>query len=84
LAFYNIKINYVREIENRRANAFNRRSNYKKKTKSVLKTILTIKEETIIYNYSETQTLALINIELTAEQRKQVIKKRYNQKTAGH
>jgi hypothetical protein len=70
LAFYDIRINYVRGTENGRADALSRRSNYKEGTKSVLEAILAIRGEIIVYNYFETQTLALVDIELTTEQRK--------------
>jgi hypothetical protein len=78
LASYDIKINYVRGIKNEKADAFSRRSDYEEKTKPILKAILAIRREIMIYNYFETQTLALVDIELSTEQRKQVIRKRYN------
>jgi hypothetical protein len=84
LASYDIKINHVRETENGRANALSRKPDHEEGTKPVPEAILAIRGKTIIYNYPEAQTLALMNIELTAEQKKQVIKKRHDQKTAGH
>jgi hypothetical protein len=84
LASYTFKINHVRGTENGRADALSRRPDYAEGTNPTPASILQLQGDTLVYRKPQTDTIAQMDIELTTEQRAQIIKERHDDKTAGH
>ena len=84
LGAYSFKINHVRGTENGRADALSRRIDYAEGVKPTPASILKVEDDTLVYRKPQTETLALMEIELTDEQKQAVIRERHDDRTAGH
>ena len=84
LASYNFKINHVRGTENGRADALSRRPDHAEGREPASAAILIQKGSALVYGKPEIHTLSLMDIELTDDQKRQIIQERHDDKTAGH
>jgi len=84
LASYNFRITHVRGNENGRADALSRRSDYEEGTKPQPAALLKQEKGYLTYHIPEQESITMMDIELSTEQRQQVIKERHDLKTAGH
>ena len=84
LASYNFKINHVRGTENARADALSRRPDYLEGSKPEAASVLQWDRDKLIYKPGNPEVLAHVEIQLTEQQKRDVIKDRHDQKMAGH
>jgi hypothetical protein len=84
MALYDFKIIYIQGKENITADALNKRANYINKLKLELAALLRKEGDKLVYRKLVSIILATIEVELTKEQKKEIIKIRYNNKSVGH
>jgi len=84
LASYDFRINHVRGTENGRADALSRRPDYSEGVQPQPASILKLSGNTLTYKKPDEATLAIMDIELSEEQKQKVIEERHDDKLAGH
>jgi len=84
LAPFDFRIHHVRGKENAVADALSRRPDYMKNIQPEPMAILKERDGALTYATPQTETLAAMDIELTTEQKKEVIQSRHDDRSAGH
>ena len=84
LAPYDFRIHHVRGKENTTADALSRRPDYMKDIKPESMAVLKERNGALTYATPEIATLAAMDIELTEQQKQEIIKSRHDDKSAGH
>ena len=84
LASYSFKINHVRGTENGRADALSRRPDYVEGSKPGAVSLLQWEGNSLVYQKPANEILAHVEIQLTDQQKTDVIRDRYDHKMAGY
>lgn len=82
LASYDFQIHHVRGTENGRADALSRRIDYKEGTEPAAAALLKRQGDLLVFR--GTQTIALMETELTTQQKKEIIQTRHDGRMSGH
>jgi len=84
MAQYDFKIIHVRGTENVTADALSRRADYMEGLEPEPATLLKMRNGKLEYNKPDTKTLAIMEKELSAEEKQEIIRTRHDDKQAGH